>query len=456
MNSFTHMLTTYIYFLGVCILPFRMEAQESPLDRYIREGLESNLMLQSRTLDYDASLEALREARGLFFPNVSFQASYTLAGGGRTIDFPIGDLFNPVYQTLNGLTGEQQFPTDLQNVNEQFLPDNFHETKIRIIQPLFNTDIYFNRKAKEALSLSEREKRQAYENQLVKEIKTAYYQYLQSLEALDIYRETRLLLKEILRVNQRLVDNDKATYDVISNAQFELSQLSRDESTAQKNHQVAQAYFNFLLNKPLDTDIEVSTVNFRPNGLEKVDILQNQAINQRREIRQLDHAIDASQYNVQRSKRLKLPQVNAVLDVGYQGFDYTFDENQDFWLAQFSLSWNIFNGFQRKAQIRNAQIQQQSLLNQSELLKNQIRLEVEEAYYQLEAARSAVRASQDKEQYATDVFRIIQKKYQEDQASYLELTDARTKLTQAQLETSVDTYQYLIQQAQIAYATGLQ
>jgi len=432
-----------------------LQAQDRPLDQYIQTGLESNLALASRRLDYERSLEALREARGLFFPNVSFEASYIWAQGGRTIDFPVGDLFNPVYRTLNTLTNEQRFPTDLANVNEQFLPNNFHETKIRIVQPIFNTDIYYNRRAKTSLALSQSEKRKAYENELIKEIKVGYYQYLQADEVLNIYRETRTLLSEILRVNTSLVANDKATPEVISSAKFELSKLDKDEAQAQKNLQVAKAYFNFLLNRSLDAPIEKDTFAFEPTTLERLSVLQDQALEARNELDQLDYAIEANQYNIKRTESYFFPQVNGVVDIGYQGFRYTFDSDQDFWLAQLSLSWNIFQGFQNEARVAQVKIQDQSLRNQQASLSQQIQLQVEEAYYQHEAARAKVQASTEGQQHAQDVFRLTQRKYQENQASYLELTDARTKLTQARIERAVDTYAFLAQSAQLAYATGL-
>ena len=52
-----------------------------------------------------------------------------LAAGGRAIDFPIGDLLNPVYSTLNALTQTNQFP-QVENESITFLPHNFQETKI--------------------------------------------------------------------------------------------------------------------------------------------------------------------------------------------------------------------------------------------------------------------------------------------------------------------------------------
>src|ERR1044071_8610296 len=111
---------------------FSQAQGQSILQAYIDEGLKSNLQLKQEQLNYDKSVEGLNVARSLFLPQVAVNASYTLASGGRKIDFPIGDLLNPVYSTLNQLTDSQQFP-QLPNQSIQFLPNNFHDTKLRVI-----------------------------------------------------------------------------------------------------------------------------------------------------------------------------------------------------------------------------------------------------------------------------------------------------------------------------------
>ena len=75
--------------------------QTSPvLESYIAEGLKNNLNLKQKNLSYLAALEDLEIARGAFFPDIRFNARYTVADGGRLIEFPVGDLLNPVYSTL--------------------------------------------------------------------------------------------------------------------------------------------------------------------------------------------------------------------------------------------------------------------------------------------------------------------------------------------------------------------
>ena len=84
------------------------------LENYINTAFDNNQGLTSQQLQLEKSLYALKEAHALFLPNISFGASYSKADGGRTIDLPLGDLLNPVYKSLNQLTGSTKFP-DLQN-----------------------------------------------------------------------------------------------------------------------------------------------------------------------------------------------------------------------------------------------------------------------------------------------------------------------------------------------------
>ena len=119
-----------------------------PLPGYINEGLSHNLVLQEKTISLEKSLLALKEAKSLFLPTSYFETQYTLAQGGRAIEFPVGDLLNPVYSTLNQLTNSTQFP-QIKNVSEQFLPNNFYDVRIKTSMPIINTDLKYNKQIKE-------------------------------------------------------------------------------------------------------------------------------------------------------------------------------------------------------------------------------------------------------------------------------------------------------------------
>ncbi|MEM7370059.1 MAG: TolC family protein [Bacteroidota bacterium] len=448
---------TFIF--SLCLMAYLLpayysHAQSDILESYVQEGLERNLSLKQQDLVYDKAVSALQEAKGLFLPQVSAIANYTLAGGGRTLDFPIGDLFNPVYATLNELTERQQFPTNLENVEEQFLPHNFQESKLRIVQPLFNSGIYFNRRAKQALISVEEAKKQAFRQDVSKDIRVAYFSYLKTVEVGKIYQETAPLLEEILRVNERLVANDKATREVVYAAQHEVSKLAQQQAQALRQQQMAKAYMNFLLNRPLDQLIEVDS-SFQPSPMrEDLNGLEDLAMQERGELRHLTLAQAANTEAIELHRSAWLPQINAVLDVGFQGYGYNWGKEQDYWLGQVSLQWDLFQGGQRKARVQQAKIDQEILLNQQSQLEQQLRLQVQEAYYKLTEAQSAIEAAKAGLRSAQQAYRLSEKKYRQDQANFLELTDARTRMTQARISLAIASYDLLIQQADLQWAIG--
>ena len=156
------------------------------LEEYIRVGLADNLVLKEKNISLEKSQVALKTARSLFLPTTYFEGQYTLANGGREISIPVGDLLNPVYQTLNQLTGSSKFPT-IPNVSEQLIPNNFYDLRIKTSVPVINPDIKYNRDIKQQETKFRENEIDIYKRDLVREIKQAYYTILLSNKAIGIY-----------------------------------------------------------------------------------------------------------------------------------------------------------------------------------------------------------------------------------------------------------------------------
>ena len=125
----------------------------------------------------------MKEARALFLPNVSFGASlFTKQTVAAPSTFRSGDLLNPVYKSLNQLTGSTKFP-NLQNKSVLLTPDDYYDARFRTTLPLVNAEIYYNEKIKKETISSNRAAVNVYKRELVKEIKTAYYRYYQADKA---------------------------------------------------------------------------------------------------------------------------------------------------------------------------------------------------------------------------------------------------------------------------------
>ena len=431
------------------IAPMAYSQSSSVLDAYIQEGLKSNLQLQQEQLSYQRSVESLALARALFLPQVSANSSYQFAHGGRKISIPVGDLVNPVYQNLNQInnalnTGAPQYPL-IANQTTNFLATNFQDTKVRVIQNIFNPDIYFNYKAQKDLITVQQAQKNAYENQLKYEIISAYYQYMQSEDALKILSQSRVLLQEFLKVNQKLVANARATKDVVLNTEYELSNTDQQLAENEKNNQVARSYFNFLLNRDLSAAIIKDSLLAHNGGdTESLSSLTTTALQQRNELKQLQNGLRANDDLVRLSKgSAYMPKVNVVGDAGYQGYYYKFDNTQQYWLVQFGLSWDLFKGGEKRTKIQQAKIDYQVMENKMEQLKRQIELQVIQSYYELDAAEQSLATSQSRVKSSEKTFQIIRAKYNEGQAILLEYLDAQNKLTTARLTQSINNYELL-------------
>lgn len=439
------------------LLPMLAQGQSAVLDSYVKEGLGSNLALKQEKLELEKSMESLQQARALYLPRVFVNATYTLAGGGRRLQFPVGDLLNPVYATLNQMTGSDKFPT-IQNVDIQLAPNNFHETTIAFQQSIFNSDIYFNYKIQKDLVSAQVARRNVYENELKYSIATAYYQYLQTLEARKIFNQSKTVLQELRKLNQKLVANAMATKDVVFSSEYELSKIDQQLAMAEKNEQTARAYFNFLLNRDLNTEIIADTTLAVPAAAQtSVNALQQTALTNRQEINQLTYSMKANEnaLRLNRNSRL-LPSVFVGGNVGYQGFGYTFDSSQRYALAQFGLQWNIFKGGEKKSKEQASRIQADILNSKFAEVQQQIRLQVTQAYYDWQAAEKSLVAAEEGLASATQSFRIIDSRYRNNQALLVEFLRAENDVTTARLSASIARYDVLMKQAQVNKVIALQ
>jgi outer membrane protein TolC len=429
-------------------------AQSRILDRYVEIGLQNNLELLQEANKVARQRAALRAAKGNFLPQISLDANYTRADGGRTIEFPVGDLLNPVYQTLNQLTGAQQFPQNLPNESIQFLPDDYQETKLRILQPLFNTDIYFNYRAQRDLVDLQTARLEVFKRNLRKEIEVAYYRLLQAEMADKIYRQSRVVLQELLRMNRKLVSAQTATKDVVSRSEYELSKIEQQLANSRKNIELARSYFNFLLNRPLTEAVELDTLTGISEAEQTADSALRNALTMRAELAMAKAGINLAGNQIKLAKGGFLPTAFVAAEAGYQGFQYQFDDTQKYWLVRVGLSWNLFNGMKTRAALQKGKIEHRNANLGYQHLEQQIALEVRKAYYGLEAAKAALTAAEKGVTAANDAFRIIKRKYEAGQALLIEFLEAQANVTTAKLQREVARYNVMIEQANYRNAIG--
>jgi outer membrane protein TolC len=421
---------------------------QTRLDTYIQMGLENNEVVKQQNFDINKSMYALQEARALFYPTVSLNANYTRADGGRTIDIPIGDLLNPVYSSLNQITNSNAFPT-LQNQSVLLNPDNFYDAKIHTTMPLLNFEIIYNKRIRAQQSSLQKIELEIYRRELVKEIKIAYYKYLQSLEGVKIYEQARTLVKENQRVNQALFKNDKINRTAVLRSDNEVLRIEANLETAKQSSNNAKAYFNFLINRKLDTEIEADAQNENLPGLMLEENTKN-----REELKKLDLVQELNGNVSKLTKSYWFPKLSGFADVGFQDFDFEVNKQSRYYLAGLSLEWNIFSGNKNKYRLGQVEEDSKKIASQKDNAKQQLLLQYEVAQNNLKSALKQFDAEKDQKEAAKKYNEDITKLYKEGQAIYIELLDAQNQWVNAQLNTNVSLYNSWIAFAELERANA--
>ncbi|PUZ27162.1 Outer membrane protein TolC [Chitinophaga costaii] len=442
--------------LTTCLLLVAMGsvlAQLPVLEQYIRQGLQSNLSLQRQQQSLEKAQLALQEAKGLFYPSLSFLSDYNYANGGRKIDLPLGDLFNPIYQSLNQLQQGQKF-SNIPNQQVLFLPNNFQDTRLQASMALINTEIWYNYKIHREMITQQQAMVNVYKRNLVKDLKAAYYNYLNSLRQQDIYNNAATLLKEQYRSTSSLVNNGKALRGNLLKVDADIHQNDALLTAATNDVQVAKAYFNFLLNQPLETPIPADTSVYAAALPDTVPALSAAAVTGRDELKVLQSGLTQTNLQVKMKQAAYVPELSTFINGGYQGTGYTFSSDQRYLFGGVSLKWTLFNGNQRRAQLKQAEVDRSSLQNQLAETQQQLALELTTAQTNLHNAQARLGSALASQSATREYYRETKVRYAEGLVLLLEVSDAFTQFVNSQLAYQLALTEVLTREAELEQVTA--
>lgn len=420
---------------------------QSKLDGYIETGLKNNEVIKQHNFDINKSMYALKEARSLFYPTVSLNGSYTVAEGGRTIDIPIGDLMNPVYSTLNQMTNSNAFPA-LENQSVLINPDNFYDAKIHTTMPLLNFEIIYNERIKNQQTSLQKIELEIYKRELVKEIKIAYYKYLQSIEGIKIYQDALALVKENQRVNQSLFKNDKINRTAVLRSDNEVIRIQANLETAKQVSNNAKSYFNFLLNEKLDSNIETDNNDTLP-----IDAITDNTQN-REELLKLTQVKELNETVDKLTQAHWFPTLSGFADFGFQDFDFEVNKDSRYYFAGLGLQWNIFSGNKNKYKLKQVEEDTKKISSQTDNVRQQLLLQFQVSQNNLKSALEQFYANKNQKESSKKYNDDITKLYKEGQAIYIELLDAQNQWVNAQLNTNIALYNSWIAYAELERANA--
>lgn len=423
------------------------------LDDYIAHGLQSNIVLQQKSIGLERAMISLNIANGMFAPSVGLQANYINGQGGRTISIPIGDLMNPVYTTLNQLTNTNSFP-QVENVNQTFFPNNFYDVKVRTTMPIVNSDLIYNRKIKSQQTELQEYEIDIYKRELVRNIKVAYFNYLAALEGEKIYAAALTRAFEGKRVNESLLNNGKGLPAYVLRSESEIENLKAQQVEAERQAANAKMYFNFLLNRDREAEI-IADFDSAPSLAAIPQKLTSElSIQKREELKQLQVASNINQNMIKMSSLFWAPKLSGYLDLGAQSENFLYNSKSNYFLIGATLDMPLFAGFTNRNKINQARLDARNTELTTSNVKRQLDMATYQSYNSMVSAYQNYLSAQKQFEAAQSYQRLIDKGYKEGVNTFIESVDARNQLTSAQLLVTINQYKLLIAEANLERETA--
>lgn len=409
------------------------------IDQYVQTAIEQNLnIVQKKALERKQNF-ALQHANKLSGPTIDFLTSYTLASGGRTIGLPLGDLLNPVYNTLNDLTGAQNFQ-NVENQEFSFLPNNFYDARFRITQPIIQPDIKYNKLINQEEVIMTGLQTDETIRELTKEVKVAYLQWMGSREAIRIIDQGLVLLNENKRITEGLVKNGLAIPSAVMRIQSDIEHLLAVKQKSIADHKNAAAHFNFLLNLPTETEIIPDSIA----GVPEIPFLSD--VSGREELQEIQTGKKIQTLALQLEEKQHSPTLGLSVDLGSQAFNAQWG---GYVLGGVQLQIPIWDNNKSRLKQQEWKAQLDATEAQYNWTKNafttQLSAEIENLRAEVQIYHSFTDLLSTNQRYYQETVR----RYKEGMSNYIELLDARTEVTRTELEQNLAKYKSWIRHVNI-------
>lgn len=298
--------------------------------------------------------------------------------------------------------------------------------------------------------------RQAVRTQLIATMANSYYNLLCLDAQLDICRRTVDSWRETVRTLEARKEVGEANEAAVTQARANrLSVQQSMEKLKQQIHEQENAICLLLTSTPKRLRRHRLDEQSLPDSL--CVGLPLQLLSHRPDVRQAEHALQATFYNTQVARAAFYPQVTLGGTLGWTNSDGSSITNPGKWLAQAvgSLVQPFFNKGRNQANLRMAQAQQEEALVrfQAQLLKAGSEVnDALTAWQQADKRLQLCREQKETLQRTVNSASLLMD--YSDEASYLEVLTAQQSLLQAELSETQELFEKMQAVVQLFHAVG--
>lgn len=417
-----------------------LSAERLTLQQSIDLALRQSVLVQSAQEGVKGAEAQKREAFTGFLPKFSTYYSYSRLNVNPTLTADLPAPLGPI--TL--VTGTK---------------DNY-TWAVEVKQPIFaGGGILANYEAnllgREIASLDET----AVVQDTIQEVRVAYFNVLKAEKSLDVARQSVEQLESHRSMAQDFFNVGVIPKNDLLRAEVELANAQQNLVRAENAVETAKAKFNTVLRREIDTPTEVEDILALRPYTKTPDECQKLAMENRPEVKSYVRRVEQSQKLVKLAKSEYLPSVNVVGHFERYGDNANVNgspyRNSDNTYVMGMATWNFWEWGRTKDRVDASRSRENQTAYALDNIKDQIALEVKNAWLALHEAEKQVAVTKKSIEQADENFRVSTERYKEHVGTSTDVIDAQTLLTKAKTDYFNALSDYNISIARLERAMGM-
>jgi len=293
---------------------------------------------------------------------------------------------------------------------------------------------------------------------LVFQVKEAYYNLLKAKMLLEVQREVVKRGEQQLRIAQSRYELGSASKSDFLKAKVQFGQDQLALVKAENQVKVAQASLNAVIGLKVDEEFEVQEVLEQPQMNFSYQECVNLAYKNHPSIKQTDIDVDVAEAGMRVARAGYLPTVS--VGGGYTWRGSAIDNIDGFWDNDYqwgvglNVSFNLFEGFATQTRYLNARNQIKIAKETLEKTKSDVAFEVKQAFLGIEENQKSISVTEENVSSAEEDLNLVQEKYRLGAASILELLDAQVSFQTAKSDNVQALFDYNLAVARLERAIG--
>jgi outer membrane protein len=282
--------------------------------------------------------------------------------------------------------------------------------------------------AKAQLSMAE-ENYQEGEDEVFFSVMEAFFSILQKQEQISFADDILTRRKENLTLIKLKYEAGRESAPAVKEAEVSLLQAEYDKKQAENELYLAKIELNLLLgrsrNAELSVEYEDEETEFSP-----LEELIDTAKSERPDLQAARMQMEVLEAQITQAKSGYYPSVSLSSSYGWQYNDFADQQgNLNFGI---NLSLPLFDGFSRKAKVKEANLSIKDQKVTLAKLEQQIEQEIEQAYSGWELADKAVEISNQTLESSKEMYQLTKLQYEQGLTSYFILQQKESDLTSAE------------------------